>query len=240
MDQGMTNPIKVKSLLVIGPGGARMDFVAGWLGKLPGFIDVNWTINPITGHSNSDANLTKILDSDPTLTLTELLKTNNYELDKDAEYTLVGTCHGHHLRTQLNSIDPESYRVLAIDCPKELFDQIAWEFFIKTYLTEFKTRWALLSGRQFNLAPDLVLANPLINKPNKSFFNKDHYPLSYTKLDYSMLFVPGGSQYLIDQLGLDPIDARYHKFWDSMLDISTSPKKIYQFGRWWNCNGTSE
>ena len=55
----MTNNIKVKSLLVIGPGGARMDFVAGWLGKLPNFIDVNWTINPVTGHSTSGANIKK-------------------------------------------------------------------------------------------------------------------------------------------------------------------------------------
>jgi hypothetical protein len=237
----MTNTIKVKSLLVIGPGGARMDFVAGWLGKLPGFIDVNWTIDPITGHSTSEAGLTKILDSDPALTLTEVLKNDRYELDKNAEYTLVGTCHGYHLRTQLNSIDPESYRVLAIHCPKEFFDQIAWEFFIKTYLTEFKRQFAILNDRKFNQSPEIVLAEEKpFDKKGKTFFNKDHYPLNHTKLDYSMLFVPGGSYYLIDQLGIGPIDPRYHTFWDSMLDISTSPKKIYQFGRWWIYNGTSE
>jgi hypothetical protein len=234
----MTNTIKVKSLLVIGPGGARMDFVAGWLGKLPGFIDVNWTIDPITGHSTSEASLTKILDSDPALTLTEVLKTNNYELDKDAEYTLVGTCHGNNLKIQLRSADPTTYQILTIDPSDELFDQINWERFIKTYLTEFKNQFAILNDRKFNQSPEIVLAKKPFDKKDKTFNNNCSF--AHTKLDYSMLFVPGGSYYLIDRLGIGPIDLRYHTFWDSMLDISTSPKKIYQFGRWWIYNGTSE
>lgn len=236
MKDPMTNNIKVKSLLVIGPGGARMDFVAGWLGKLPNFIDVNWSINPVTGHSTSVANITKVLDSDPRLSLPDILKNNKYELDKDAKYTLVGTCHGVHLRTQLESIDPASYQVLVIDPSDDLFDKIQWEFFIKTYLTEFKTHWAILTDQQFCVERDKVLANNPFNEKNKTF-NRDYYPLNHIKCDYSILFVPGGSRYLIDQLGLGEIDIRHHKFWDSMLDISTSPKKIYRFDRWWIYNG---
>ena len=51
-----------KVILVAGSGGARMDFVAGWLGILPQFLDGEWRIDPLTGLSHGFMMYTKLLD----------------------------------------------------------------------------------------------------------------------------------------------------------------------------------
>lgn len=218
--------IDARCCLVTGHGGARMDFIAGWLGCLPGYIDNSWSINPVTGASNGDQKQIKNLDSNKQLTLSECLKNNlNINLDAAAPVCYAGSLHGWHLAQQIQ--DYNGVKILYIDISNADQSTILWEFFVKTYLGN-KDRFSLLrTDKNHNL--DFILANT--NKQSSIILPRIDVAKTIV-LDYSQLFVEHGSRYLTDRLGI-VVDDIYHNFYNSNLRYANSPNEINYQGRNW-------
>ena len=233
--------VNVKSLLITGIGGTRIDFVAGWLGQLPKFVDTNWSIDPATGWSKGDINLTKCLDKDQSLNLIDCLGQYQFKLTNDAEYTLATTCHGIHLDNQLTNCKFDAYQIAYINFNEADQDQILWNFLVKTYLTEKRNRSSISQNFQYNIDHQGDLSDDIkVQKIINIFKNVKKYmanvnPAKSTQiiLDYDQLFVPGGSRYLTEQLKITTTGDRHHLFWDMVLPIIDSPDEIYQFGYLW-------
>jgi hypothetical protein len=213
--------INIDCYLVSGPGGSRIDFVAGWLGTLPGFINNHWGIDPTTGQSTGEMRLVKELDNDPSLKLhkhiTDVFQ-NRCQLSSDPILTYAGSCHGWHLDKQIDIDD--NVKVIYIDINNADLNKIKWEFFVKTYL----------SRPQINNLDtlDSILKEPIFDQREK------YYPLFKNSivLDYNLLFCIDGSRYLCDLIGLDVVD-QYHEFYNFNLLWADAPREISARGSLW-------
>jgi hypothetical protein len=219
--------IDARCCLVTGHGGARMDFIAGWLGCLPGFIDNNWSINPITGASKGDQQQIKNLDTDKHINLSNCLNDNlNINLSANSSICYAGSLHGWHLAQQIQ--DYNGVQILYIDISKADRDKISWEFFVKTYLCK-KDRFTLYNTADKNPNLDLHVTN--INK--QASITLPRVDVEKTMfLDYTQLFVEDGSRYLTEILGI-VVDDVLHDFYNSNLNYANSPNEINCQGRVW-------
>jgi len=241
----MNDILSVKNLLVVGPGGSRIDFIAGWLGKLPKFLDTVWSISPLTGCTiSSTMNVTKQLDKKEyqTKSVKDVLQYSGYELSESAEYTLATTCHGVFLNNQLSSCNDRNFTLIQILARPQSTNQLIWEYVIKTFLTRCTTKFHIENNLIYNNFPLLISSDAdrkefvhrkiieirqvNIYKPIDIFYNPK------IQLYYDELFVKGGSYNITNSLNID-IDKRFHTYWDLALEIATSPKEIYQFGHHW-------
>jgi hypothetical protein len=208
--------------LITGPGGSRIDFVAGWLGTLPGFINTRWSICPYTGLSRSDANLTKELDYRPEVTLSTALSNINVV---ESALTYVGVCHGRHLNQQVDV----PARIFSIVVDDANWKKVNWEFVIKTYFTEIPTL-TLLQNPPSGISNEekLLIVNQRLSAPT------NHHPTinNSIPLEYKELFKPGGSRYLCNILGLEVNDC-YHDFYQAMLPVANSLPEYHYLGKLW-------
>ena len=234
--------------MVIGPGGARMDFVAGWLGTLPGFVDSRWSIDISTGVSLGDTHITKSLDY-PDSDIKRIMYHQNMCLDKDADLIWTGSCHGNRLSrlkvlNELRHVD-----IVHIDLTGADTDQIGWEFLAKTYLTKRRNIsdclnqnfWAIdhVIDKEKQLISDqdriekFVQLSKVKDGITQQIKNIKLDGIRYTNLLYTDLFQPTGSYYLLDQLGL-VASGRHHELWQSALKLSTTPDQVEAWGKIWN------
>lgn len=219
--------IDARCCLVTGHGGARMDFIAGWLGCLPGFIDNNWSMNPVTGASNGEQKQIKKLEYNKHITLSDYLKDNlNINLNASSSLCYAGGLHGWHLAQQIQ--DYSGVQILYIDISNAERNNISWEFFVKTYLCK-KDRFTLYNDTDKNLNLDLYITN--INKQSSITLPKVDAEKTIF-LDYTQLFVKDGSRYLTEMLGID-VDNVYHRFYNSNLQYADSPVEITHLGHTW-------
>jgi len=207
---------EIQVWIITGPGGSRIDFIAGWLGCLPNFVNNWWGIDPLTGQSVGNMRALKRLDSDPNAELSHFFP-EHVTFKKDAELTYAGSCHGYHLNTQISNLD--FVKVFYIDTKKADPNKLAWEFFAKTYL----------SRSPLSEIPDLKRINQGVIKntidTNIKFNNS-------IVLDYTKLFVPGGSRYLCDVTNITVSD-RYHAYYDTCLFWADTPMEIEAHGKTW-------
>lgn len=237
----MTN-IQLK--LIIGPGGSRIDFIAGWLGTLPNFIDNWWSIHPITGMSSGMFH-TKMLDRG--IDLDVILKEQNLSLDQTSDLYWASSCHGYKFTTdQLDLLsNHKSVKLYYIDVLNSDLSTIQWEFIVKTYFTKRNTTFFLNTRREWlidetiNLPLDQITDGDRIEAAKKIM--STYYPSSddqfllnskVIKLDYRQLFQPGGSYYLCDTLNVIA-HARQHEYWNHMLKFVASPPKVNVWGETW-------
>jgi hypothetical protein len=232
-------------MLVIGAGGGRMDFVAGWLSLLPGFIDVNWGIDPITHQSYGDMRFAKLLDQGKSL---EDVWPKQFQLSADANLYLVGTGHGHCLTTLEEKINADLVKLVVINTTGSDINvnKLKWEFIVKTYLSEYKISYYRAVNRAKWLidtmiekdsghitVDDRISAVDLLlkNLGGLAYKTQAHHP-SAVDVDYNQLFQLDGSRYLCDQLGMTVNDS-YHQHWNHVLPLADSPDTLTAWGHVW-------
>jgi hypothetical protein len=233
----------VKLWLATSPGGCRMDFLAGWLGKLDNFANSSWTIDPHTGRSCGMMQKIKNIDREG-YRLEDVLAKHSFELDPNSDITFAGTCHGY----QLNQFDQEIIKnkivVLQIQPGTADHNLIKWEFFVKTYLSKHNNihdllystlPWtidSLLGGANTTNAMRVQKLSDMMKNYNDVLKDVGYKGFPYITLDYTKLFVPGGSRYLCDQIGITAGE-QYHLYWDGMLPLASSPNELTVWGHIW-------
>jgi hypothetical protein len=234
-----------KLLLVAGHGGHRMDFISGWLGTLPMFLDNNWSIDPLSGKSYGLMSSTKCIDSDPNAL--DLILSNEFKVNPSSNFLAVGSFHGYKIDNYKKHIDSNKIEVLAIDVEGVPVSKLHWDFFVKTYLSFNRNRHAFfidefwLIDRQFNNDEILndqtrveklkLILKFLKDKPiQRNLSIPEDIP--HKKLLYKNLFVEGGSYYLQDQLNIK-VDQRYHQAWNCLLPLATAPDTLTVLGQTW-------
>lgn len=210
--------IEVKSVLIIGHGGCRMDFVAGWLGKLDGFIDTGWHINPVTGESYGERT-TKMIDSNGACIQDELLKFG-YKLTDNANKMIASGCHGYKLNSQLTGCNTNNLIIIRINVTQDFIDKIVWDFIVKTWLETTQSKWSVHS--KIREMVDFITRIGLIIEVD--------YPT--IDVDYAKLLSMDGAYYIADKLGLEPT-GKHYKLWDDALSIASSPEEIELHGQLW-------
>lgn len=209
--------LEVRSVLVIGHGGCRMDFVAGWLGKLNGFVDTGWYVDPYTGESYGHRT-TKMIDSTGANVQDELLKFG-FKLTDNAELLLASGCHGFYLNNQLTGCNPNNLRIIRINFTNDDINQICWDFLIKTFLGSPQTITAVQTRIQehvfyMNLRPIIDVDFPTID------------------VEYQQLLSIDGARFIAEKLGLTPSIEEY-QLWEDALPLAISPEEIELHGHLW-------
>ena len=238
--------VKIKLVLVAGIGGARMDFVSGWLGKLPNFIDTKWYIDTSTGLSLGDMHFIKSIDS-PDSDIGEVVNSHKAQLDINAKLHWAGSCHGNQIEKHREKINSGLFKLLIINTDsvsEDIKDKIQWEFFAKTYLSCRKTITNYFNNANWNIdnqidktdITDLTRVEQLkkMLEKNKSFEKTPLVPpgIEYVTAEYDKLFVPGGSEYLCNILELSAGN-RDHRLWDTLLGFADTPDSVYAFNKTW-------
>jgi len=229
-----------KIILIAGPGGSRMDFTAGWLGKLPSFIDSNWNIDVSTGRSYGFMSFTKSLDYSNNLE--NILRDTNIQINSNSPLMCAGSLHGTNTETFCNFVKQHSVEVVLIDVEDAPSGTIAWEFFVKTYLTpdnshrgyNARTRWQIDNYINKSLITDNDRAEYFQRMLENASEPTNHnlQGLAHTAVSYNKIFQPGGSVFVAKALNLD-VNQRYHDYWDAMLPFAESPDSVFAFGRQW-------
>jgi len=238
----------VQLIFICGTGGARADFVAGWLGLQSNFVNSYWNIDPATGVSIGEMGNLRLVKN--VESLYSDLNNFGFELANKVDMRWAVACHNSVF--QDDSLIPLTAQgkilVLDIDTTSADISKIQWEFVVKTYLSK---RRALYNSRNC----DFWEIDKIINKENitnddriaqvksiliqfnqntnwvkrSNFLNKELNPV---KIEYSKLFCQGGSKYLDGILKLD-VDIIYHNYWDSMLEYADSPLELNVWGHVW-------
>ena len=242
----MDKLVKIKLVLVAGTGGARMDFVSGWLGKLPNFIDTKWYIDPSTGLSIGDMHFIKSIDSLDS-DIGQVVNNHKAQLDINAKLQWAGSCHGNQIEKYREKINSGLFKLLIIgteSVSSDIKDKIQWEFFAKTYLSHRKTITNYFNNANWNIdnqidktdITDLTRVEQLkkMLEKNKSFEKTPLVPpgIEYVTAEYDKLFVPGGSEYLCNILELSAGN-RDHRLWDTLLGFADTPDSVYAFNKTW-------
>jgi hypothetical protein len=206
--------------IITGTGGSRIDFIAGWLGCLPNFVNNWWGVDPATGQSVGNMRILKGLDSNPASEISDFFP-DDVSYSKDADLIFAGSCHGRYLNSQLTNLD--FVKVFYIDVQHADLNKLIWDFFVKTRL----------SRAPINECRDV---EPFFNQNIKKniIASINHQPTFDNSiiLDYTKLFVAGGSRYLSDMINIT-VDDKYHTHYDNCLLYATSPLEIEVNGKVW-------
>ena len=245
-------PIKLK--LVTGLGGSRMDFVAGWLGTLPGWINNQWQVDPVTGQSNGYMRFTKAIDSMQT-DLTTLLADHQLQLSQNNQYNWAGACHGFGVKRNnlLPFIEEGTVELLNIVVEPKYLNEIVWNFIVKTFLYQERDLFNLLNynspwliDRRIKIdQPDAVItdqyrckflhnmiAGSIESITKETRLNFSEQGISSTIILYSEIIKDSGSEYLENLLGLE-VHKPHHRLWKNMLPLSFSPDTMPAWGHTW-------
>jgi hypothetical protein len=232
-----------KVTLVSGPGGSRIDFVSGWLGTLPLFVDNEWGLDPLSGASYGQMRFTKGLDYKNSESFSDFCK-NNFIINPKLDVGYVGSLHGFRLDHIKNSIVAGHVELIFIDVSTARYGLVPWEFIVKTYLTKVRTNYAY--SIKTNWLIDYQIDKSAITDQDRACAVKNmlrdlkHQPsrtppeIPHKLIEYNLLFQVGGSRYLCAMLNLPAVDERYHTFWDYQLPLSTSPDSLVVWGETWN------
>jgi hypothetical protein len=235
-----------KVILVAGAGGARTDFIAGWLGILPLFLDGEWRIDPLTGQSHGFMRYTKLLDYGTIDSFSNFFK-EFFTINPAADLYYAGSMHGHQVGNFLGAINTNQAELLVVDTSTVSPAHVRWEFIVKTYLSQLRTRYAFETNTTWQIDRSInktgitnadritLVEQHLQNIKNQPYNTSPINGLPpHKKLNYNLLFQLGGSKYLCDILNLPEVDKQYHTFWDSQLLPATSPDSLTVWGRTWN------
>lgn len=219
---------------ILGPGGARMDFVAGWISNTFGnFIKYQWSIDASNGKSWIFPMPYKHVDHDDNITFDEIVKQCQDEFKYSPDTTIVFPCHGFKLKEKLNQHHFKKYnfKFIKINYSESNIPFIIWEGLIKNnYSTE-------LSNPLFKRA---INGERLIHDyhvPWKTFLVQENLlnqSLSYIKqfgyeiisLDFDEVIKTDGSYHILEKLNLPPVRVENHDFYNRNLRQSFSPESV--------------
>jgi hypothetical protein len=234
--------INTRAVITTGIGGARIDFVAGWLGTLPTFIDSQWRIDPETGRSFGFVNLIRDADTSDTK-VDNILKNFGLQLDVSSDVNISVSCHGYRLEN--NIINQKAVTIIRVNTAKADPKKIYWEFLVKTFLAKERGDHAHMIGQFYLIDKKLINEELEITDTNRQKFllsqinnyflskNPELTGLSFIDIHYDELFQPGGSKNLVNRLGLDIATEQHHRLWDANLQFAESPTTIERFGKVW-------
>jgi hypothetical protein len=234
----------IKLYIVAAPGGARGDFVAGWLGTIPGFLNSYWNIDQATGVSLG--NMGHLRSIDHGLAPTTALNSHQLNLSNISNITWAVSCHGYTLDPSMYypHIDNNEIKFLSININGADKTIITWEFIVKTYLSERRgLDWAQRNKKwviddQINLESitdqDRIDQLQLILKQQPRALSDRSLPITIPSisLDYVKLFKLNGSRYLCNQLNI--IAPEYcHSLWNAMIPMADAPNIVTAWGVVW-------
>lgn len=242
-----STPIQLQ--MIIGSGGMRADFVCGWLGTLPTFLNNNWTLDISTGASTGHF-LTKKLDFlPPDIDVNQYLQAHHLLLSANPEFLFAGPMHGTNLKYQYwkDYINQGLVKFAAIEPRQADISKIHWEFIVKTFLRKERIVDRLFSTQQKYGVDQLMDSSSRTDSQRIQFIEsyiarvKPIYPCTNMTiiedfkpaiLEYPCLFNKGGSRYLCSVLGLTATE-QHHLYWDSMVGFADSPEVLDAFGKTW-------
>lgn len=220
-------------LIVAAHGGGRADLTAGWLNSLPGFVKGRWMIDLATGVSYG--NMGDLRSIDHGADLEKVLESQGIVLNGQSPFTWAIAVHGYRLDYEKYQpyIDSGKISFVSIDTVGANQKVIAWEFYVKTYLSHRLTLESLKGqNEQWIIGENLSnqqKADKLASLMQRHHFGghtcslPDTFPC--TKLRYVDLFCQGGSVYMCDQLGIS-VDQSCHRYWDAVMPFTNSPESL--------------
>jgi hypothetical protein len=232
--------ISSKFIIVVARPGARGDFVAGWLGSLPGFVDTQWRVDPYTGRSVGLMNCFRQIDDQSfNGTVHNVLSWRNYKISPNASTTFAFSCHGWYIKKIFSNKNVNGIKLLYITGGDDSL--IKWEFFAKTWLTQSRSEHSHEVGQFYSV--DSIINSTSDNDRKTEilkYFNDMHHStpminlgnLDHIEIDYNTIVDNNGSYTLASKLGLEVPDC-YHTLWKSNLALSHSQTVYYKFDHEW-------
>ena len=230
-------------IIIYGPG-AKGDFLAGWLGTLPNYVDNTWCINPNTGRSTGKMMIFKKLGYPDTIS--DLLQPHRISLSASSDLIWACTNHGspESMAAIQDLVDKDLAEIIYIDTSRTNPQDLLWNYFVKMYLSEEKFLHKLENNSVWYI-------DQFINQSNITNSHRINYLQTVLKqsldykllttyqvipnsivLDYNCTFVSGGSEYVNKKLKIN-ISPRNQCHWDSMIALSESPNEIMVWGHCW-------
>jgi len=212
----MTNLKPINCWLVAYQPGSRGDFVAGWLGTLPNFINARWHIDIETGKSFSDIDWFRELSTNKYQTAERILNNYNLTADKNCTYNLAGGFHAaEYVTDQIN----DNFNILTVKIQEHNYKKCDHEYHIKTNTMKNRSYNEYMQGTAFLTGDDSIPVDyhrlfKLESENYKTIKNKK-------VLEYDKLFQKDGSRYLCNVAGLKASD-RHHEYWNKMLEFAES------------------
>ena len=239
---------KFKLFLLTYTGGARGDFILGWLGHLDHFRMRKWSLDPFTGRSYANY-MGKFLDSveNQHRSIDDYLKDYGILLDGNSKDFIALGCHGRNLQHQLSAINANDITLMRLYFNESKQKEVHWNFLVKTHFTEFIScpdeRYDIdhillergIVSDSSEITEEIrrtALEEVISKRHNCGYCEMKEYHIPTIDLDYEKVFRPGGSRYLTDRLGLKAHE-RHHLHWDSMLPLSDAPLEFEKFGKIW-------
>lgn len=235
--------LPVKLSVIHSRGGARGDFLAGWLGTLPQFIQNYWSVDCETGQSISSANFLKhfkpkLVEAD----FEKFLEGYNLNLDHSSELRVSATTHRPDIGCFFPPAKRNCVQLIAIQISESDYAEIEWNFFVKTFLTKHRQHQDFTEKIKYGVdryfdARSKIDDEDRLEKidalysgwSKRSFFQNICIDPDVVFV-YSEIFKPGGSRRLSAVLDFQCNDA-HHTRWDTMITVAGSPKIIERFGR---------
>ena len=234
----ITLPVQIT--VIHAQGGARGDFVAGWLGLLPQYLQNYWTIDCETGQSTSNANFLKHFPPTPEENdLEKFLLGHNFVLDSDSFLRISATTHTADISRFFPSTKRNCVQLISIQISQSDILEIEWNFFVKTFLTRHRQLTDHSENIRYGVDHYLPQGTAISDRDRLEkidTFLRDRIPgidtviAADVMLPYREIFQPGGSRILCDALDLVCSDV-YHARWDTMITLAHSPLIIERFGR---------
>jgi hypothetical protein len=200
-----------------------------------------WHIDPVTGKSYGQTHI-EGLDIFEINSLELELANYNYIADATSGYTVVYPLSGHNLQHQISPelVTSGAVKILNIFFEIENRNTVVWDAMCQGHLTDNR----LYSIHNTEPAGDIAKKIEALFEDYWAYNRTVSYPVTRgahdreiveelsIELSYNKLFVPGGSRYLCNMLGIEASE-RHHAYYDAMLPLSASPEEIFRFGKLW-------
>lgn len=221
--------LPIKLVIVKFIAGARGDFVAGWLGKLPNFIESHWSFNPVTGQTISTNQHSLNLDTNTDLD--NFLQSHRYVLDPSSNVFYA---------TGVKNISPyydsiltsDVAQILSIDSNNVNPNCLTWESIIKVFgrfTVNHNPQYyidTMIKNTNITNQDRIDCLNNMLSNASALYHNSTS---TQSGLDYNKLFQPGGSYIITDSLGIN-VDTKYHDYWNYMLPLACTPDEVTLWG----------
>lgn len=208
---------------VLGPGGARMDFVSGWISNtFNDFIKFQWSIDFSNGKSWIFPMLWKSIDFDNPIDFHEIIIEceNNFKYSPNS--ILLLPCHGYKLRKILNETHFRTYnfKFIKINYSERNIPKMIWEDIIKNKkFFEEKNPFE----KFFNYFENFFSQEKMIDD-SIEYIKQFGYEIII--LNYDKISINYGSYHIIERLNLPSVRIEDHDFYNRNLKRSFSPEFI--------------
>lgn len=219
----------IKLLVFVGAPGARADFIAGWVGKLPNFVESSWSFNPVTRQSITSTQHTLCLDYPEQLT--SFLNDHQYVLDANSPLTYATKVH--QVSNECSQIiDSKTVNLIPINLEGVDSNIIHWESLIKTLGRAHRLHtasWVIDQWIDKDHISDEDRISYLDQHLKTRFQEKRQLPIYNNGLKYIEIFKKGGSYLIADAIGVSA-SKEYHQYWDYMLPMAETPHSVILWG----------